>query len=413
MVFFKSEKSQSSFLKKAKTSNINVLFVVESLIDDCKSRSIVDFANYCLKNGACVVILTRENKIRNFTKSGIFLEIKKNFFFNSSFLTWKICSLCKKFKIDLICNCCNGFYFSIKLASKLSDAKNSVFVYNILDISSRAKYSLSKGVVEYDAIFSFTHNVCDFLLNNYEFDDNKLYNFNVSANKLEALDDFIGTGRICDMLKEIGDTSIDKKILVCFCNYSDTEVCCDILKALKFLKKRDDFFFLFVGDFNNTSKERLDLVKKIKEFGLSTFVRLSNTISDRRALLQLSYAVICLQDDDKNFLNFYCEAGFMKKPFITTTSVNSRKAIVNGKNGFLIRKSTIMDIYSSILEILEMPEDRYNKICKYAYDYANEYFDNSVAHRKILEEFLRLCSGNNEKQKKNVLKKNNSFFKRK
>ena len=389
-------------------SSRSFLFVVEELINDCKSRSIIDFANYCLKNGIKVIILTGGNDIKNLTKDGIVLDLKKSCFVVQGLLFCEICRLCKKYKIDVVCNCCKTAFPSILPAGLISGTKNAVFLYNVFDISSRVKYFLTKNIVKNDAIFAFSKSVCDFLLDNYDIDVNKLHTFPVAVNGGEITEDFIGTGRICDALEEVGAYAVSKRIFLCFCNYNNLDGCLEIIEALKFLKKRGDFVFIFVGLFKNTRKSRVQIVKKISEYGMQECVRLIDEVSDRRALLSLSYVVICLQNDYNDFLNFYCEAGFMKKPFITTTSSNTRRAIVHGKNGFLIRKNTIMDIYSSILGALEMPEDKYNEMCNNAYDYARKYFDNSNAYLSILDELLKIS--NHIQEQNIVLTKKKSFF---
>ena len=412
MAFFRKKKQENAGKKLVlsasdeKFSSRCFLFVVEELLNDCKSRSVVDFANYCLKNGIKVIILAGRNDIKNLTKDGIILNLRRSCFVVQGFLFFEICRLCKKYKVDVVCNCCKIAFPSIVPAGLISGAKNAIFLYNVFDVSSRAKYFLTTNIVKNDAIFALSKSVCDFLLDNYEFDVKKLHNFPVVINGKEIAGDFIGTGRICDALEELGSNAIGRRVLLCFCNYNDLDNCFNIVEALKFLKKRDDFVFVFVGLFRNTNKSRLQIVKKIKEYGLQDIVRLIDEISDRRVLLSLSYVVICLQDDYNDFLNFYCEAGFMKKPFITTTSSNTRKAIIHGKNGFLIRKNTIMDIYSSLLGILEMTESKYNEMCDNAYDYARKYFDNNKAYLNIFEELLRISNGS---QKRNIVLKKKFF----
>lgn len=378
---FKQKKN--IYLNNNKTTLYNTLFVIDEILNDDFGRDIVDFANYCVLHNIGVVIFTKFISIKLLLNEKIILF--ENNSCNSSNLLFSknVLKLCNEYKIDII------QIFNPKFCKKIILKKSKIKVpvvaqvYNVFDIRKRWNFFYLKYVVKSDMIITLSDYVADFLLNNFDFDVNKLKVFNIGVDNELFNAEKIASGRVKDtMIYETGIDVSKKKIFYCNCDFNDTEICYKIFQAIKLINN-DNYVFIFSGNFENTKKQRDYLLKKIDELKINNKVKIIKPINDRPAIYISSYVIINIQKYNNTFTKSFCEAGFMKKPIIEICNGNLYSNVVDEKTGFLVKKNSIFDIKNAISKMIDLTPKEYKSMCENSYKYTIKYFKMDEKYMQI------------------------------
>ena len=418
MVFFKkkgiinNKKNNNTTIdcdtKFDNTKCYNLLIVTNEIVNDDVSRSIINFANFCTKNDIKVFILTGHIDIRILCDKDVEIIVnkailnfsEKKYFKLDNSIIGILCKICSSCNIDVIDICYLWLAPIVREVALKCNIPYISTVYTMFDTKSKIDYLYSKAVIESNLIITASEYIGQFLLNKYNFDYKKMRFFpSITDKKIFDLDS-VSEKRIRDVLSDIDVNIGDKRILLCFCDYSNISMYLKLIDIVKDIKaNNNDFVLVFTGIFNKTKKNRNLLLKEIKNTGTEKYIRVIDAIIDRIALYALSYAVIYV--DDGIFSNIHYEAMLMKKPVISIDNYLYSVNVIEKRNGFLVNKNSITDIKNAILTILNINTDKYLEMCENAYKYASSYFYKEETAQKMIADIYDLVMNYNNNHIKN------------
>ena len=390
---FKKNQKDKLFLQKFKETKYNVLIIADYIKDDEFGKEVIDFSNYCIENKIGVVLLTKFNYYKMVISSKVYVAK------NSIFKRKTIKRICKNYSIDDIIV---YDYNSFQLVHSIKGALNIPITFcflNMINIKNEFDYLRYKKIVSADVIACFSEEVCNYLLNNYDFDNEKLHLFHFCADDNIFDTKKITSCRIKNLSKVDKNIDLNKKFFYCFVNFNNIKSIISMLNAIKLINNKNVIYILS-GSFTNTYKSRMLLIQKIKELNLQNIVKISKTISDKPSMYISAYAVIDLLNENE-FSKAFCEAGFMKKPVIIIYNSYVNKNIIDGKTGFIAKDRNIFDIKSAISKVLDLSKDEYKEICNSAYEYVSMFCNKNDVYSKIDETIFECIKNHQKKKNKN------------
>ena len=350
----------------------NILFVIDDIVDNDTTRMLANLANYYCNSRAGVVFFTKHLHI-----AAIFDKNVKVIAETSSISTTSLESVCRAYKINVVCICSLKY---AEICSIVTKKLNILYISIIFDVFCEKKEQLSYDtyvnfIQSCQLIITASEYVCDFLLSNYKFDVDRLLVLHSGVDCSIFNQENVTRGRIAAVLDSTDPDLCRKRILFCPCDFNKINECLKLLNALRNVKDRYDFVCVFSGIFHNTHDSRIVLLEKVKELSLQDNVRIINSVFDRVAMYALSYAVICVQRDGNDHDLTQREAAFMERPVLAVNVGSYVTDVVDGKTGYLVYKNSITDISTCVEKMLSLTNDEYLNMCKNALAYAKKYFN--------------------------------------
>merc|ERR1711991_106122 len=137
------------------------------------------------------------------------------------------------------------------------------------------------------------------------------------------------------------------------------------LEAAKMITEKNpnlNFVLIFVGAENSKVKFTNKLKKKIKKLNLSNRVIFCGNISDMPAVYSIADIVLSTSIEPEAFGRISAEASAMTKPIISSNHGGSREIIENEITGWLVEPSNPKKLAEKIQEVLDLPQEKKDKI---------------------------------------------------
>lgn len=412
--FLKDKDSKDNIFNKNKTSNYNILFVVNEIENNDIGNNIIDFANYLTNNNVFVVIFTNNITTKIFfDKRIVFITNKKikNHYLKQILFFFKIKKICRQYNIDIINILNQENCKKIRTIAKNIQCPTILTLYSKVNIDTKWQYYLNKEIVKNDLIVITSDELKDFILNNFTFNYSKIVKLNSCIDASYFQKNNISKERVKDLLNNIDFSIGSKKIFYCPYNITEINMLYKILQSISLIDD-DNFVVLFSSNLAISSKKNKEIFQKIKELKINKKVKLINNLIDIPAMYASCYAVITLITENIFFTKTSIEAGFMRKPSLEIYDKYTTNTVINKKTGFIAKLDNVLDITKMLLKFLNLTNEEYQAMCQNAYNYATKHFD----RKNIFEHLNNNISNCISVYRQNLQNKNNikirSFFKK-
>ena len=378
------------------SKNCKVLIVADKIFNNENGKIIVDFVNYLTINGTDVVVLCNHadfdlkfnNNVQIFANNFFALNL---FGFFDVIVLYMLCKI-KGINVVNVCdlNLLNKVFF-LKKKLKVSTI---YWAFSIFDISTKYLYYKVKNIEKFNLIISMSDEITNFLLDNFNFDVTKIKNLRYSmVNIFHKYN--VSYNRVVNMIKNIDDRVINKKIFFCKCNYhDDVDYLKCFIKAISQIN-RNDYVCIFSGDFRYTLEERKEITKMINNLKISEKVIIFNKIKDEQAIYVSAYAILHIEHKYTKYnKRDMLIAGIYGKPSIVLNNNNGYSVnIIENRTGFCVRYDNIFRIKNIFLRMLCLTNEEYIKMREDVYNYAKDYFnysDNRIVFEDLKESILEM-----------------------
>ena len=137
------------------------------------------------------------------------------------------------------------------------------------------------------------------------------------------------------------------------------------LDAAKIISKKNpklNFVLLFVGSEDEKKRFLKKLEKRIYKLGLNNRVIFSGNLNDMPAVYSIADIVLSTSIEPEAFGRISAEASAMTKPIISSNHGGSREIIENEITGWLVEPSNPVKLAEKIQEVLDLPQEKKDKI---------------------------------------------------
>ena len=386
--------------KNTNTSNKNnnlysILIIADKLNFGDTTKNIIDLSNYLTANNVNVFLIVRDAKQQKLLDHKVNIIFNKHFIGNIFFTRKYIQNLCKKNKIDVVL-----LYSLLNLSSITKSIKKLkipiiLYINNLFKISTRYHYNKYKAIERVDRIIVPTAYIAEFLIQHYKIDLSKInIVLNGVDNTIYNNKNILG-GRIANIIPAIGEDCLNKKIFLYPSKFVDYKGHLLLIEAISQIKDKENknFICIFMGDFQNSIELRQTLLLKIQQLKLEPYIRIIDQLDDLSPIYSLSYAVMCVSQNDEGYSRIIEEAYLCERPVIATNIGVFPKYVINTKTGYIVRKNSSVDISKAIDDLLSLAPSKYLIMCKNAKNYVDKYFSISSAMNNIQNIITNTISG--------------------
>jgi len=376
------------------SKNCKMLIVADKILDNENGKIIADFVNYSTVNGVNVVVLCNrcDFDLKFCDNVQIFVNKFLNLFCFFDLIILFI--LCKIKGINVISVCNINLLNKVFFLKKKLKVSTIYWAFSVFDISTKCLYYKVKNIEKFNLIFSMSNEITDFLLDNFNIDVTKIKNLRYSmVNVFHKYN--VSCNRVVNMIKNIDDRVINKKIFFCKCNYrDDVDYLKCFIKAISQINI-NDYVCIFSGDFRYTLEERKEIIATINDFKMSEKIVILDKIKDEQAMYVSAYAILHIEHKYTKYnTRDMLMAGIYGKPSIVLNNNNGYSVnIIENRTGFCARYDNIFLIKNIFLRMLCLTNEEYIKIREDVYNYAKDYFnysDNRVVFEDLKESILEM-----------------------
>ena len=148
----------------------------------------------------------------------------------------------------------------------------------------------------------------------------------------------------------------------------------DAIKTITQKSPKLNFIMLFVGGADGKTRFRKTLERRVKQLNIENKVIFCGNLNDMPAVYSIADIVLSTSVEPEAFGRVSAEASSMTKPIISSNHGGSREIIENEMTGWLVEPSDSQELADKILEVLDLPQERKDKI-------------GSNARRRVQEKF--------------------------
>ncbi len=137
------------------------------------------------------------------------------------------------------------------------------------------------------------------------------------------------------------------------------------LDAAEIISKNNpklNFVLLFVGSEDEKKRFLKKLERRIDNLGLNNRVIFTGNLSDMPAVYSIADIVLSTSIEPEAFGRISAEASAMTKPIISSNHGGSREIIENEITGWLVEPSNPKKLAEKIQEVLDLPQEKKDKI---------------------------------------------------
>ena len=375
--------------KNTNTTNKNnnwysILIIADELNFGDTTKNIIDLSNYLIENNVNVFLIVIEAKQQKLLDHRVNIIFNKHFLGNVFFTQKYVKDLCKKNKIDVV------LFYSLKNLSSLTKSIKKLkipiilYINNLFKIDTRYRYHKYKAIEQVNTIIVPTVYIAEFLIKHYRINLSKI---NIALNGIDdtLYNKNISGGRIANVIPAIGEDCLNKKIFLYPSKFVDYKGHLLLIEAISKIKDKENknFIFIFMGDFQNSIEFRRKLLFRIQQLKLEPYIRIIDQLDDMPPIYSLSYAVMCVSQNDEGYSRIIEEAYSCEKPVIVTNIGVFSKYVINTKTGYIVRKNSSADISNAIDKLLSLTPSQYLIMCNNAKHYVETYFKISNTMKNI------------------------------
>jgi Glycosyltransferase len=130
-------------------------------------------------------------------------------------------------------------------------------------------------------------------------------------------------------------------------------------------------FFDIVGPYED------NYIEIINKLSAENIIKYYGYQSDIRPFIISSHCLI-LASYHEGMANTLLEAGAMGRPLITSNICGCKEAVIDGKTGFLVEPNDCMDLYSKVVEFINIPYSLKKIMGRHSYKHIKNNFEKSI-----------------------------------
>ena len=157
----------------------------------------------------------------------------------------------------------------------------------------------------------------------------------------------------------------------------------EFLKAVEIVKKKyPNIKFTLVGK-KMSSSDSIDL-KLLQNLKRKNYIRHINNVNDIRPVIN-NHRFFVLPSYREGTSRSILEAMSIGRPIITTDVPGCRETVVNGKNGFKVKKKNFHQLASKMIKMIELNNKKHNSMAYESCLLAKKKFDEKKINKRYLE----------------------------